>query len=240
MVPQQGKGRLWVKLLILALLPFLAILPDGVDTRTALGGTIAPVNRRISPWAIENNIYIEDLGKSPIPDDAETVYLLKDVFTTHNGSWEVTDERWSVPQWARDDYLTAEFDDAGGDHHLFAAVLGEDGELMGSKEIMYWSDGFERVNDPAYDGYFYHRTKDHSGWSNNAMFGGSSYVPERGESGPWCWMPTGGSETICGGGLPAKNHVSTFAVWQAVPRYVPPPPVYDHSVFIPTILVSTQ
>lgn len=224
------------KLLILALFPLLALLPADVGTLAAPGGTIPTINRRISPWAEENNIYIEELGRSPIPDDAETVYLLKDVFTTINGSWEVTNERWSVPQWARDDYLATEFDDAGGDHHLFAAVLGEDAEFMRLKEIIYWSDGFENVNDPAYDGYVYRETKEHSGWINIPIFSGSSYVPERGESGPWCWMPTAGSETICGGGLPSNHHVSTFAVWQAVPRNQPPPPEYDHAIFLPTIV----
>ena len=214
----------------------LALLPADVGTHAAPGGTIPSIERRISPWAEENNIYIEGLGRSPIPDDAETVYLLKDVFTTINGSWEVTDERWSVPQWARDDYLTAEFDDAGGDHHLFAAVLGEDGEFMRLKEIIYWSDGFENVNNPAYDGYVYRETKEHSGWINIPIFTGSSYVPERGESGPWCWMPTGGSETICGGGLPSNHHVSTFAVWQAVPWNEQPLPEYDHPIFLPTIV----
>ena len=147
------------KLLILALPLLLALLPADVGTLAAPGGTVPPIIRRISPWAEENNIYIKELGESPLPDDAETVYLLKDVFTTINGSWEVTDERWSVPQWARDDYLAAEFDDAGGDHHLFAAVLGEDGEFLRLKEIMYWSDGFDKVNDPSYDKYVYRQAE---------------------------------------------------------------------------------
>ncbi len=236
MTPTERKFRRLGKLLLWALLPMLALLPADLGTLAAPGGTIPTIDRRISPWAEENNIYIEELGRSPIPDDAETVYLLKDVFTTINGSWEVTDERWSVPQWARDDYLTAEFDDAGGDHHLFAAVLGEDGEFMRLKQIIYWSDGFENVNNPAYDGYVYRETKAHSGWINIPIFSGSSYVPERGESGPWCWMPTAGSETICGGGLPSNHHVSTFAVWQAVPWNQPPLPEYDHAIFLPTIV----
>lgn len=235
---EEGKIRRLGKLLILAIIPILTLLPADITTLTAIGGTVPPIPQRISPWATENNIYIEELGRSPIPGDAETVYLLKDVFTTINGSWEVTDERWSIPQWARDAYLTAEFDDAGGDHHLFAAVLGEDGKFMRLKEIVYWSDGFESVNDPAYDDYVFRETKEHSGWINIPIFSGSSYAPELGESGPWCWMPTAGSETICGGGLPSNRHVSTFAVWQAVPANVTPPPDYDNAVFLPSFVYS--
>ena len=149
--------------------------------------------------------------------------MIKDVFTTINGSWEPTDDYGSIPQWARDDYLKPfgapdYFDDAGGDHHLFAAVIGDDGELLRLKDIVYWSDGFDVVNDPTYNEYIYRQTKYHSGWINIPIGPGSSYVPERGEMGPWCWMPTGGAETICGGGLPAKRHISTFVVWQEVRR----------------------
>jgi hypothetical protein len=148
---------------------------------------------------------------------------VKDIFTTHNGSWEPSDDYGSVTQWARDDYLKPfgapdYFDDAGADHHLFAAVYGLDGELMRKKGIVYWSDGFESLNDLGYTGFVDRETKEHSGWINIPIGPGSSYVPERGESGPWCWMPVDGSEVVCGGGLPAKNHISTYVVWQAVKR----------------------
>jgi hypothetical protein len=237
-----GKGGVasrLAKLLLLALLPFLALLPDGVGIQAAPGGTVPDIERRISPWVVENNVYIEDLWNSPVPGGAEHVYLLKDVFTTINGSWEVTDERWSVPQWARETYLKPfgaddYFDDAGADRHLFAAVIGLDGELLRLKEVIYWSDGFENVNNPEYDGYVFRETKEKSGWINIPIGPGSSYVPERGESGPWCWMPTGGSETICGGGLPSNHHVSTFAVWQKVKLTLAPPlPVYDQAIYLP-------
>jgi hypothetical protein len=156
----------------------------------------------------------------------------------------VTGERWSVPQWARDDYLKPfgapdYFDAAGADHHIFAAVLGEDGELIRFKGIIYWSDGFENINDPTYDKYVYNETVEGSGWINHDIGPGSNYFPDQGQSGPWCWMPTGGSETICGGGLPYNNHVSTFAVWQAVPYHAPLPPEYDRAIYVPVIFGST-
>jgi hypothetical protein len=182
-----------------------------------------PFERRISPWVAQFNLFIKGLDQVVLPDDAEILYMVKDIFTTHNGSWEPGDDYGSIPQWARDEYLKPfgapdYFDDAGADHHLFAAVYGLDGELIRLKDIVYWSDGFESLNDPTYTGFVERETKEHSGWINIPIGPGSSYVPERGESGPWCWMPVGGSEVVCGGGLPAKNHISTFVVWQAVKR----------------------
>lgn len=222
------------------------------DTETPGGGTTEPgdptlpFERRISSWAEAFNLTIKGLGEAPVPADADVVYRVKDIFTTHNGSWEPGNDYGSVPQWARDDYLKPfgapdYFDDAGGDHHLFAAVLGLDGEPMRKKEIVYWSDGFDSVNDPGYTGFVDRETKEHSGWINIPVGPGSSYVPERGERGPWCWMPTGGSEVVCGGGLPAKNHISTFVVWQAVKREdggTPSVDKDDFNIFFPSIQSS--
>lgn len=84
--------------------------------------------------------------------------------------------------------------------------------------ITYWSDGFERLGDPDYDGYTTICVKPESGWANLPLAGSSSFAPDRGESGPWCWAPGGAAEVVCGGGLPHKHHVSTFVVWQAVHR----------------------
>ena len=244
-VRSQSRAKRLGKLLLVAILPLLALLPYGVETLASPGGTVPDIEQRISPWATENNIQIRELWESPVPENAEYVYLLKDVFTTINGSWEVTDDRWSVPQWARDAYLKPfgaddYFDDAGADHHLFAAVIGLDGELMRLKEVIYWSDGFENVNDPAYEGYVYRATKERSGWINIPIGPGSSYVPERGESGPWCWMPTEGSATLCGGGLPSNHHVSTFAVWQKVKLTLMPPPEYDRAIYVPIVYGSAR
>ena len=148
-----------------------------------------------------------------------------------------------MPQWARDDYLKPMgaddyFDDAGGDHHLFAAVIGLDGKLTPAKEVLYWSDGFEMLGDPGYTAYIHRRTKDGSGWANIVIGPGSSYVPERDESGPWCWAPEGAAEVVCGGGLPANHHISFFVVWQAVNVETggagEEPGDADHSIYLPT------
>lgn len=211
----------------------------------------APViTRRMGTWVNTLNLNYKKLEDRPDkPKVDNVVYMLKDVFTTRDGSWEPSDIYGGVDQWARDAYLKPfgdpeYFDDAGADHHLFAAILDVDGKLLKNMDMLYWSDGFDKLGDPSYDGYAvgsngfrYPRTKDKSGWANIPMDGGSSYVPERGETGPWCWTPVGlPAEVMCGGGMPAKNHVSMFAVWQAVPVDQVPalPPTGDHFVFLPT------
>jgi hypothetical protein len=210
------------------------------------------------------NLKVRGIAERPDALPAsDVVYLIKDVFTTRDGQWEPSSIYGSIDQWARDSYLKPfgdpeYFDDAGADHHLFTAIIGLDGKLQKNADILYWSDGFGMLGDPNYDGYAvgsvgarYPRTKERSGWGNIPMEGGSSYVPERGESGPWCWTPKGlVAEVMCGGGMPAKQHISIFVVWQAVPRdqvpvtppvtpetppVTPPPLTGDHFIYMPSI-----
>ena len=131
--------------------------------------------------------------------------MIKDVFTTRDGSWEPSEVYGAIDPWARDAYLKPQgdpeyFDDAGADHHLFAAILGLDSKLLKNFPITYWSDGFAMLGDPNYTAYATQYTKDKSGWGNLVMGPSSSYVPQRGEHGPWCWMPQGlPAEVMCGG-----------------------------------------
>ena len=200
----------------------------------------AQIDRRASKWIPEFNIAARTVAERPDQPDEDVVYILKDLFTTRNGSWEPSDESGAVPKWAKDDYLKTfgapdYFDDAGGDHHLFAAVIGLDGKLMRNKEIRFWSDGFPELGNPAYDRYVVTDTKNPSGWASTVIGPGSSFAPELGESGPWCWMPSGMSEVVCGGGLPSDQYTSTFAVWQAVRRNDPAGQPYDFSVSLPFV-----
>ncbi len=228
------------------------------DTTTDPGGTPAverpgaglepPASfiRRKSAGAEHMNLAIRSLDERPDAPGGEIVYFVKDIFTTQDGSWEPSDKQYTIEQWARDAYLKPfgapdYFDDAGADHHLFAAVIGLDGQLMKLKDIQFWSDGFDKLGDPSYNGYVFRQTKDKSGWINIPIEGGSSFVPERGEMGPWCWVPTGAAEVVCGGGMPAKQHVSTFVVWQAFRRDElgeageEPDDGGDHNIFLPWV-----
>lgn len=202
-------------------------VPDGDSTDEAPTGLPVPaIEQRIAPGFQAMNAQIRPIADRPDVDvstleEGDTVYLIKDVFTTRNGSWERTDDTFSIVQWARDSYLKPFgaddwFDDAGADHHIFGAVLGTDGELIRNHEMIFWSDGFQQLNHAEYEGFVRVGTKAGSGWANQPLGPGSSYVPERGERGPWCWMPAGVAEVYEGGGLPANHHISTFVVWQAV------------------------
>lgn len=159
------------------------------------------------------------------PDHAQPknglTYRLKDLFTTRDGSWDPSDKPGSIDLWARVRYLKPMnapdyFDDAGAATHLFAAVIGLDGQLVRGQQIVFWSDGLGQLANPTYQKYITQYTKEKSGWCNLFMAPSSSYVPERGEAGPWCWCPAGASDVVVGAGLPARQHISTFAVWQAV------------------------
>ena len=176
------------------------------------------IERRISPWVDEFNGFITALGDRPdasqLQDDV--VYVIKDVFTTRDGSWEPSDLPGSIPQWARDDYLAREFNNAGGDHHLFAAVIGLDGQFMQCKGIFFWSDGLRKLGYPNYSGYVPRETDPSSGWGDIPVFAG--YFPDQGQSGPWCWTTVGPADVMGGGGLPYNLHVSWFVVWQAMRR----------------------
>ncbi len=186
---------------------------------------VPTIERRVSEWIDHMNIRLHAIGerRDEVDEDSDSVFLIKDVFTTINGSWEVSDAPYAIPQWARDDYLKPwgapdYFDDAGADHHIFAAVIGMDGQLRRQFPIIFWSDGFDKLGDPTYASYVHRETKERSGWINIPIGPDSSFVPERGESGPWCWAPVGPAEVIAGGGLPAKQHVSIFVIWQEAPR----------------------
>jgi hypothetical protein len=224
---------------------------DGDEPEPPDGGTPTPptpggeVQRRISEWIPVYNVSVKPLMARPDRPKSDVVYVVKDLFTTRHGSWEPVALPGSIPQWARDAYLKPlhapdYFDDAGGDHHLFAAVIGLDGKLVRGQEIIYWSDGFEMLKDPTYDNYVRRKTKEKSGWANIITGPGSSFVPERNESGPWCWAPAGAAEVVCGGGLPANVHISFFVVWQAVPAGGELPDdgdqdKWDNDTFLPTV-----
>lgn len=182
--------------------------------------TASTIERRISPWVIEWNASIVDIPDRPDAGNlqgGDVVYVLKDIFTTINGSWEPSNQPGSIPQWARDDYLSSDFANAGGDHNLFAAAIGLDGQLMKQKGMFFWSDGIEQLGNPDYTGYNRRDTDPTSGWADIPIFAPPFY-PDQGQSGPWCWSTVGPADVLCGGGLPYNQHVSWFAVWQQMRR----------------------
>ncbi len=180
---------------------------------------------RKSDWIDKFNVKIVSFADRPeLLGDAETVYVVKDIFTTRDGSWEPgKSDPGAVSQWARDTYLRPfgapdYFDDAGADHHMFSRVESADGKHVVEAPIVYWSDGLDKLDDPSYDGYVNVKTKHHSGWGNVVLSPGANYYPDQGKSGPWSVKVAGASEIVTGLGMPVSMHVSFFVVWQAVPR----------------------
>ena len=144
------------------------------------------------------------------------LWRLKILFTTKDGSWETSDDPYSVPQWARDKYLSHSFDDAGGDHHLFVRFEDKNGKPL--PEIALFRTPYAKetaLRDTNNKG---------SLWQNIPIYGGSNFAPDRGEIGPWTWGPAGEKETyVRGGGLPFNRHVSTFAVFERYDEVLPEP-----------------
>ncbi len=197
------------------------------------------MERRVGRWIEPLNLEIKRVDQRPDHPTGDIHYVVKDIFTTRDGSWEPSEQMGSVEQWARASYLKPfgapdYFDDAGADHHIFAMVLGLDGKPLPDYEIRYWSDGFAQLGNPAYSNYTLRRTKTHSGWANIPMYG-SNFYPESGQQGPWCWTPAGASEVVVGGGMPANHHVSFFVVWQAVQAGETLPLPEGFNVFIPWV-----
>lgn len=183
------------------------------------------MQQRISEWIKKFNLKVIACEDRPDHPAGDVVYRLKDLFTTCRGSWEPSGQPGERPQWARDAYLRPAgapdyFDDAGGDHHLFARVLDLEGKPVTSENLIIgWSDGFALLGQPDFAQHINLRMtpKAKSGWANQPIW--TSFCPERNESGPWCWCPTGAADVVVGGGLPNNVHISTFAVWQAERRH---------------------
>ena len=176
--------------------------------------------RRISSALQDLNLTLEPVDVSEL-DNEDTVWVLKDAWTTHNGSWEDDGHIWACPAWAKADYLLptgheCENTDGGGDHHVFGALLPADFEggnvecsLLKQANIVFWTD----QNNPVSV-----NTKEGSGWGHVVMYSSSTYFPDQGQQGPWRWTRGGSGygrgDVLVGAGMPFQNHVSFFAVWQ--------------------------
>lgn len=168
------------------------------------------VQRQLSSSMARLNMQIHGVRGQPAAGDV--VYVLKEFFTTEFGSWELGQSEFGMETWAREKYLKPAnapdyFDDAGGDHHLFGAVVGADGELLKNFPFVFRHPG--GLNRPG--------TKERSGWVCVPIY--AKYAPDQGERGAWSWYPAGEFvEELEGGSLPWGRHVSMFAVWEEV-RY---------------------
>jgi len=111
-------------------------------------------------------------------------YVVKDVFTTMDGSWDLNGTIFSITSWARNGYLKPMgapdyFDDAGGATHLFARVEDENGRPL-PKDVRFFTGNLTVTENTG-------RKK--SGWANMFMNGDSAFYVEQGQRGPWSAVP---------------------------------------------------
>ena len=176
---------------------------------------------RKSEWIDKLGIKVLPAGYRIMDASAKHIMVVKDIFTTRDGSWEPREGLpYSIPQWARDEYLRPTdapnyFDDAGGDHHIFCMAISA-GIPRVAKSVMAWSDGPGKINDTNYVGGTFLDAKPKSGWANIPLFDGSVYYPDMGQSGPWSVTTTEHGEVVTGIGMPNGWHVSVFIVWESV------------------------
>jgi len=139
--------------------------------------------------------------------------VIKDLFTTFDGSWEPGGNIFALPAWARADYLKANgapdrFDDAGGATHLFVRVEDGQGQALNMDIRFATSAGLTVRANAAEQGK-------RSGWCNLFMNRDSAFDPHAGQRGPWSVQVEGlPGEVVQGLGLPFRWHVSTFVVFQ--------------------------
>jgi len=199
----------------------VTVTPSIIDTTVPVVSHDRPTKQRMGSWAGSFNLSVIPIEQRPDKPTGEIRFVVKDIFTTRDGSWEPSAQAGSIDRWARE-YLKPfgapdYFDDAGGDHHLFAAVIGLDGKLITEQAVRYWIGGTEPLADLTYGGFIDKATNSASGWATLPLDLAASFAPANGASGPWCWAPIGAAEIVCGGGLPDNLPISTFVVWQAVP-----------------------
>lgn len=137
------------------------------------------------------------------------VWRLTDLWTTIEGSWEPSASVYSVPEWARSEFMSV-FPMTGGNHNIYAVMLAPIGEgkvaPVRDERMKFWHNHGAFFQQPKSAGYF-----------EQDIFG--SFNPDAPEqSGGWSVSPEHPiSDMVSGMGLPMNQHVSLFCVWRWVP-----------------------
>ena len=148
----------------------------------------------------------------------DQVWRIMDVFTTDEGSWELSDKFGSVDAWARTDYHQGrDFDGSGGSHHFFIKRLDAAGNVMPGAGLLWSLAGEPWIMRPAKnDG------------SENLPLENCQYDPSAGAHGVWRGTVVAPADVLNGVGLPLlrgyTQHTSTYVVFKAFPRTVVMPP----------------
>jgi len=126
------------------------------------------------------------------------MYKLKDKFTTWDGSWVPDGRKYSITPEMAAKYGNEPIDGKGCATCFFVKLEGGP-----ATEVHYWTTA----------GYVEDHPVDASRWAHATMYNpGSGYNPTN-NVGPWSAVAKDApSDIIDGVGLPAGEHVSTFAV----------------------------
>ena len=152
---------------------------------------------RISEGAEKAGVYITG---APIK------FRVKDVFTTHKGSWD-RGHIYSPPMWADLDYPPSLRE--GGDHHIYVRLV--DGYR---ENVTFETSGLHEV-----------RQVEGDGWANLPIF--NSYPAA--DPPAWIHFLEEKGQVLVGGGLPDGEHVSLFVVWENVNTVPEPVPGDDET-----------
>jgi len=146
-------------------------------------------------------------------------YRIKDIFSVLAGSWELTPgKKYSIDEWARNDYWQGAKWSSTGDHNFHIMVLDKDGQPIMGKGILF------RQNDWLWQpGNVYQSSA--KGDADVYLF--NSYAPMRGEIGSWIGTTVGRADALLGVDMPLNEHVTVFMVLQASDEEVTPPPPPD-------------
>ena len=200
------------------------------------------IARRFGQWIHELRYEIKPLDErlrlSPTGEEVQRFYLIKDIFTIRDGSWDDADQLvGSAERWAREQYLQdweAAFaaEDVSQYPHIFTRVETPQGLPIRNKTIMAWDDQFERIFDRDFDLFLDVEVEPNSGWGHLELTSAAMYDPQL-EMGPWCLKPMGFAESVEGLGLPRMLGISSFVIWvelpidefnSAAPMQLAPPP----------------
>lgn len=133
------------------------------------------------------------------------MYKVTDTWTTRDGEWYPSNKPYSIDQAHVDKYANEDIPQKGAATHIIAKVS------AGAHVQIVNRYNNQTVKDFTSLGI----------WFDYPMDGGASYVPERGETGPWN-VAVDSIIVASGIGLPAKQHVSTFLVVEDVNEGQPP------------------
>ncbi len=184
------------------------------------------IARRFGQWIHELRFEIKPLDErmrhSPTGEEVQQFYLIKDIFTIRDGSWDDADQVvGSTEPWAREHYrqdweAAFGYDDIGHYPHIYTRVETPQGLPIRNKTIMAWDDHFERIFDRDFSVFLDVEIEPTTGWGRLELTSDAMYDPGL-EQGPWCIKPMGFAESLEGLGLPRMLGISSFIVWVELP-----------------------